>query len=461
VTEKVGAASGAAIMHLMILLSALLSSLAIITTLFYIDPLVASITFAVLGGGYLLAGYLSKKLLERNSRNIAMHQPLAIRNLQEGMGGIRDVILDHSQEEFLQNYSRHVRKFQLSASNNAFLAQLPKSLLELTGITLIAGIAYYLQIHGKAALPILGALALGSQRLLPSLQQIFFSWSTLTGATSAIAEVAKYLKNPPHSSFRDKFTACGEIPFHHTIRLENVSFHYHGSGKEILKNINLTIPKGSKIGFIGETGSGKSTLLDILMGLLVPTEGKMYVDDAEIDAYNRHLWQKKIAHVPQSIFLSDTTILENIAFGIPKNEIDVSRAIEAAQAAQIDKFIRDLPEGYNTRVGERGVQLSGGQRQRIGIARALYKRSDVIVFDEATSALDDETEANVMEAINSLGKELTQLMIAHRLSTLKECDVIYSLFEGRIVDYGTYETICSVGEKSNTPTNPKGTPLEK
>jgi ATP-binding cassette subfamily B protein len=422
VSEKIAVVSSAAVMHLLILLSALLSSLAIVATLFYIDPLVASITFAVLGGGYLLAGHLSKKLLQRNSRNIAMHQPLAIRNLQEGIGGIRDVILDHSQETFLSNYSKHIRKVQTAASNNAFLAQFPKSLLELTGITLIAGIAYYLQIHGKAALPILGALALGSQRLLPSLQQIYFSWSTITGARSVVRDLVNYLKTPLSQAKQEKFTSDNAITFHRCIRLENVYFRYQGSENYVLENINLTIPKGSRIGFIGQTGCGKSTLLDIIMGLLTPTKGKLYVDDIEINELNRVQWQKSIAHVPQSIYLADTTIMENIAFGVPKDKIDVSRLHNAARMAHIDEFIRKLPKGYETKVGERGVQLSGGQRQRIGIARALYKNAQIIIFDEATSALDEETEHNIMESINSISNYLSILFVTHRLESIKTFD---------------------------------------
>jgi ATP-binding cassette subfamily B protein len=198
------------------------------------------------------------------------------------------------------------------------------------------------------------------------------------------------------------------------------------------------IPKGARVGFIGETGSGKSTLLDIVMGLLTPSDGKIMIDGIEINEHNRKSWQKHIAHVPQSIYLSDASIEENIAFGTPKKEIDINRVKEAAKQAHLHRFIQELPNGYDTFVGERGVQLSGGQRQRIGIARALYKQTEVIVFDEATSALDDAMEKNVMEAINSLDKNLTILIIAHRLSTLKDCDMVYELSNGKMIQSNLY-----------------------
>lgn len=440
VTQKIGLATNAGIMHVLMLVVALMTSAAIILTLLLIDPLVAMLTFGVLGGGYVLVGFVSRNMLKRNSQTIAQNQPLAVKQLQEGIGGIRDVILDQSQETFLKNYSGYVQKAEVAGRKNGIISQLPKYVLELIGIVLIAGLAYYLQLQGKAALPILGALALGAQRLLPSLQQAYFSWSTIAGAQMAIAEVVEYLDVKSTQTVKTENTL--PISFQKSIELDHISFNYAGTGTNVLDNVSLSIPKGSRVGFIGETGSGKSTLLDVIMGLLTPGRGKMLIDGVEIDADNRKSWQKRIAHVPQSIYLSDTSILENIAFGIPKEKIDADRAVKAAKQAHLHHFIEELPNGYETFVGERGVQLSGGQRQRIGIARALYKQAGVIVFDEATSALDDATEKSVMEAINSLDEDLTVLMIAHRLSTLKGCEVIYKLSHGRIIESGSYEQVC-------------------
>lgn len=441
VTQKIGQATGAGIMHVLMLVVALMTSTAIILTLLLIDPLVAVLAFGVLGGGYVLVGFVTRNMLKRNSHTIAQNQPLAVKQLQEGIGGIRDVILDQSQETFLKNYSGYVQKAEVAGRKNGIISQLPKYVLELIGIVLIAGLAYYLQLQGKAALPILGALTLGAQRLLPSLQQAYFSWSTIAGAQTAIAEVVNYLD--VESAQISKTENRLPISFQKSIELDHISFKYAGSGTNVLSNISFSITKGSRIGFIGETGSGKSTLLDVIMGLLTPGGGKMLIDDVEIDAGNRKSWQKHIAHVPQSIYLSDTTILENIAFGVPLEQIDKDKVVVAAKKAHLHHFIEELPRAYETFVGERGVQLSGGQRQRIGIARALYKQAEVIVFDEATSALDDVTEKVVMEAIESLDEELTILMIAHRLSTLKDCDVIYKLSHGKIVEFGSYEQVCS------------------
>jgi len=229
------------------------------------------------------------------------------------------------------------------------------------------------------------------------------------------------------------------LSFKQEIVLKNISFQYPSNSSWVLRSIDFKIKRGERVGFIGKTGSGKSTLIDLVMGLLTPTEGSLLVDGQLIDAKNRHEWQRHIAHVPQAIFLSDASILENIAFGVPKHEINIGRVYQAAAKAQIAGLIEQWPTGYDTEVGERGVRLSGGQRQRIGIARALYKEADVIIFDEATSALDKDTETSVMEAIDGLSIDLTILVIAHRLSTLKTCTKIIELDHGRIKNSGDYE----------------------
>jgi len=231
------------------------------------------------------------------------------------------------------------------------------------------------------------------------------------------------------------------IAFRHSIDLKGLRFRYTPVGPLVLNELNLTIPKGARVGFIGKTGSGKSTLLDIVMGLLLPNEGAMLVDGVAISTQNHRAWQANIAHVPQAIFLSDSTIAENIAFGVPANQIDQSRMRAAAEQAQIAQTIDTWDKQYETMVGERGVRLSGGQRQRIGIARALYKQANVIVFDEATSALDNETEQAVMQAIDSLGGELTILIVAHRLTTLKNCSQIVELDAGAVKRVGSYAEI--------------------
>ena len=429
VTQKVGSAIAAGILHTLTMVTAVINSVTIVFTLILIKPYVALTAFILFGGGYFIIGKIVKNIIKKNGEIIRDTQPLAVKTLQEGLGGIRDIIIDSNQDIFIKQYETIAYKSESAGMRNTFLANLPKHIMEVFSICLIAFLAYYMQVvKGETqSLPILGALALGAQKLLPSLQQIYYSWSLINANLPIMEEVVKQLNlKVKKSDIQDKLT------FKNSIILKDISYKYANSKDYVLNNIFLEIKKSQKVGFIGQTGSGKSTLLDIIMGLLYPQKGEIFIDDIPINQQNISKWQKNIANVPQTIFLSDTSIAENIAFGIPKDKIDLKRVKEVAQMASLDNFIETLPKKYDTKVGERGVQLSGGQRQRIGIARALYKQAEVIVFDEATSALDDKTEKSVMDAINNLDKNLTILMIAHRLSTLKECDVIYEIENGTI-----------------------------
>jgi ATP-binding cassette subfamily B protein len=441
VTEKAAFAIFAGIMHVLMMISALSISIAIIGTLIYINPIVALLTFTVLGGAYILVGIYVRKKVKENGDIIAKNQPDAVKCMQEGLGGIRDIIMDNSQKIFIDLYTKVATNIQLAGMRNSLLAGIPKPILETLSIILIASLAYYLQLHSEdkeQVLPILGALALGAQRLLPSLQQIYYSWSTINNYQTILDEVVTQLqyKNKDITPLKKKESS---LAFHKSITLENIKFKYKDTNSYVLNNINLNIKKGSTIGFIGTTGSGKSTLIDIIMGLLKPTDGYLKIDNIKVNSENITHWQSNIAHVPQTIFLTDTSIAENIAFGVTKNKINLEKVKQAAQKANLHNFIENLPEKYNTSVGERGVQLSGGQRQRIGIARALYKEAEVIIFDEATSALDNKTEETIMREINNLDTNLTILIIAHRLTTLKKCDLIYKLSQGSIETFGTYK----------------------
>ena len=320
----------------------------------------------------------------------------------------------------------------------------PRYALEALGMLLISALAYMLalQPNGIAkAIPVLGVLALGAQRLLPILQLAYSSLSTIQGGEASLKDALELLEQPL-PDYADQPPAK-PLMFLKKIELKNLSFRYTEQTPLVLNNLNLEICKGSRTGFIGVTGSGKSTLLDVVMGLLQPTDGALEIDGQSITSANNRAWQAHIAHVPQAIYLSDSTIEENIAFGIPKGSIDHKRVKKAAQQAQIAHIIESWPKKYKTYVGERGIRLSGGQRQRIGIARALYKQADVIIFDEATSALDNDTEQAVMEAIESLGNELTILIIAHRLTTLKNCTQVVELGDGGIKRIGSYQEIVS------------------
>jgi ATP-binding cassette subfamily B protein len=310
-------------------------------------------------------------------------------------------------------------------------------------MVLIAVLAYSLAGSPSGivnAIPVLGALALGAQRLLPVLQLAYAGWSSIRGSQASLADALDLLDQPMPAHADAPLPA--PLPFKHSITLKGLAFRYAENTPWVLQHgLTLSIQKGSRIGIIGTTGSGKSTLLDILMGLLQSPHGDLAIDGIKITEKNQRSWQAHIAHVPQAIFLADTSIAENIAFGVPVAQIDNNRVREVAKKAQVAQAIESWPEQYDTLVGERGEKLSGGQRQRIGIARALYKRADVIVFDEATSALDNDTERAVMEAIENLGDELTVIIVAHRLTTLKNCTEVVELEDGRIKRSGSYENI--------------------
>ena len=404
--------------------------------LLVVSPKIALILVGGLTLIYGIAGFLMRNLIRRNGETISREMSNVIQVLQEGLGGIRDVLLDGSQGLHRRRYARSVRRQRLAMADNQILGAIPRFVVEALGIILIVGIAWYLASSPgglEGVLPLLGGIALGAQRLLPVAQQAYNAWTQIGGAGPAIKDCLTYLEQP-----HDKHAAKqrGPIGFAKEIRLEGVSLHYDAAERPALRKINLHIARGTRLGVIGPTGSGKSTLADILMGLISPDEGFMKVDGQPMDAAHLPAWQKHIAHVPQAIFLTDASLAENIAFGKERSEIDMHRLHTAIDRAQLTETIQALPYGVDTQVGERGVRLSGGQRQRIAIARALYREADVIVFDEATSALDSATEARVMEAVAGLDRSLTLIMIAHRLSTLKECDWILEIKEGRITREG-------------------------
>lgn len=430
------------IVPVLTLVSASIMLSAILIALIYVNPSIALIAFGGFGLIYAIIIQLTRKRLLIDSQCIARESTNVIKSLQEGLGGIRDVLIDGSQATYCQIYRNADRPLRSAQGNNMFISQSPRYGMEALGMLLIAALAYTLaqQPDGVTkAIPILGALALGAQRLLPVLQLAYGAWTSIQGGQASLQDTLELLDQPlPDYAARP---AAEPLPFQQYIRLNKLSFQYGTETPWVLSNLNLTVVKGSRVGFIGVTGSGKSTLLDIVMGLLQPNEGGLEVDGQPISATNYRNWQAHIAHVPQAIFLADSSIEENIAFGIAKEKIDHERVKQAASQAQIADIIESWPKQYQTFVGERGIRLSGGQRQRIGIARALYKRADVIIFDEATSALDNETEQAVMQAIEGLSKDLTILIIAHRLTTLKSCTQIVELGDGGIKRTGTYKEI--------------------
>ena len=448
IANKVGGAVLGILLPALMLVSSVVLGLALMIALIVINPPVAIVAAIGFGGGYLLITWLSRRRLHINSRHIAREQTQLVKALQEGLGGIRDVLLDGTQAVYCDIYGRADQSLRRAIGENIFIGQSPRFAIEALGMVLIAALAYGLsrQPGGvSTALPVLAALAVGAQRLLPALQQAFASWAAIAGSRASLADTLELLDQPlpPEASQPPP----KPLPFRESIRFDSVCFRYNEEGPWVLDGFNLTIRKGERVGFVGVTGSGKSTTLDLLMGLLKPCKGRLLVDEESIIGPLVRAWQCTIAHVPQSIYLSDSTLTENIAFGLSREKIDQERVRNAARQAQIADFIESRPEGYEALVGERGIRLSGGQRQRIGIARALYKQASVLILDEATSALDSATERSVMDSIDGFDRGLTVLIIAHRFSTIKRCDTIVELAQGRVKAQGPYDQLI---ERSST-----------
>jgi len=420
---------------LLLLLSSGLIALSLVLALFIIEWTIALGSGLVVGLVYFLVIFASRRpLRELGLRQVSLNSRL-IQALQEGLGAIRDVLLDGSQPFYFSSYYKAdlpLRRVQADAS---FMTSYPRLVLEPVGMALIAlmGLLLVRQQGVDKALPLLGTLSLGAQRLLPLFQKVYEGWAQSRNCQGSLENILKLMDQPlPSGIILGK--KLSPLVLKKSIRFDFVRFAYRPELPEVLHGIDLEISRGERIGIIGSTGSGKSTTVDLFMGLLQPTSGRILVDGEQIhDPENPEkllAWRATIAHVPQIIFLADSSFAENIAFGEPSEQIDMIRVRDAAEQAQIAGFIESRPEGYDTFVGERGICLSGGQRQRIGIARALYKKAQILVFDEATSALDSYTEVAIMEAIKGLSAELTIIIIAHRLSTIAGCDRVIELKNG-------------------------------
>jgi len=440
-TLKIATATGA-ISTIVNLITSGTLFIAILSTIFYFNPIVASSALLIFGSAYIFIALFTRYRLLNNGELQARKEVHLIKMVQEGLGGIRDVLLDGTQSVYCEEYRHAVTSMTKADTENVFMNQAPRYFMEALGMILVAVLVLvinYQSDNALIALPILGMLALGAQRSLPLMQQFYGGWSSIVGGKASILNVLDLLDQelPAYVNLPEQ----EPLNFNHSIYFDNVSFRYSDDTPKVLDGIILEVFKGARVGIIGATGSGKSTTLDLLMGMLEPTKGQILIDDQPINSGIQRAWQRTVAHVPQSIFLADKSIAENIALGVPSDKIDVVRVKKAAQQARISEFIESTPDAYNTSVGERGVRLSGGQRQRIGIARALYKRASVLIFDEATSSLDDETEQSVMQAIEELNEDLTLFIIAHRITTLKNCSYIVELSNGAIKRIVNYEDI--------------------
>ena len=435
-------------------LSGLIVAMVLVIGLLTYQPILAIVLSAIFLGTYAVIARVTRQRMRRVSVLTDLYSKCSLKAQQEGLGAIRDVLLDGSQRLFVDMYRNAQRPLMLLQSEAEYTAGLPRFAMEAAGVAGIAGSVFLLWPRGgmREALPAVGAIALGFQKLLPAIQQVYAASAYLGAYRDVLAGGLKLLEQREFKAeYRGRTSHDGEtqsLPYEKSFEMQEVGF-CHRDGNVALRDINLTIRPGEWIGLVGPTGSGKSTLVDLLLGLLSPSIGKIYVDGTPLEAKGcsidrRKAWQRHVAHVPQTIFLADTSIAENIAFGIHPENIDHERVMWAAKCAQVEDFITTLSQGINTPVGERGVRLSGGQRQRIGIARALYKKADILVLDEATSALDTLTEQRVMDAIFGLKTEYTVIIVAHRLSTVTECNRIIELKDGRIQAQGSYNELLSV-----------------
>lgn len=442
ITHKVNNVVFGVIFPFFTLINSVVLLIAVLIALILIQPIVASATFIILGISYIaIAGYVRVKV-KKVSQIAASNQAKILKILQESLGGIRDMILDGNQDLYLKIYQDADVPMRKSTTTYNFINLFPRYAMETIGIVLMAVLAFYMSGDKSSIqkiLPVLGTLGIGFQRILPVIQQIYSNWVSIVSNHIQLRDVSNILSsrlygNEPNTT---------PINFSKKIEISGIYFRYNENASYILEDVTFSIPKGSRIGFIGSTGAGKSTLLDIIMGLLVPNRGQIMIDDTILSEDRYRSWQSNVAHVPQFIFLSDASIAENIAFGIPIELIDHVRVQYVAKLALVDEFVQKYPNQYNTVVGERGINLSGGQRQRIGIARALYKNATVLVFDEATSALDTKTEDEIMTAITSFNRSITLLIIAHRLTSLKGCDFIIEIKNGKLYQKELYQVLNS------------------
>lgn len=421
VKEKVELTVFAVLLPVLTLISNLIISIALIFTLILINwkvALVVSIVFIPL---YILVIFISRSKLNHNSLSIQLNQPKTIKLIQEALGSIKDIILYSNKDIYIDKYRLPDFENRSAQAKNIVIASSPRFIMECTGMILIASLILF-SVNNKTdlmtILPSLGALALGAQRILPSLQQVYAAWASIIGYGTSVNDVVENLEVLK----KDNVIKSNSLKFDKAIKFVDVTFSYRDNEKPVIKKLNFEILKGDRVAISGKTGSGKSTIIDLICGLIKPKSGFVYIDDLPLDNENTKYWQKNIALVSQSIFLSDETILENICLGFEENQIDIGKVKSCIKKACLEDVIENLPHKYQTKIGERGVRLSGGQIQRIGIARALYRDQNILILDEATNALDEDTEGQIIKNIQNMQKDITIIIISHRPQTLKFCN---------------------------------------
>lgn len=435
----------------LLMIAELLVVLGVVALLFLAEPVGAILVMLVFGGAAWVFNRVTRERISRWGVARQVHDGLRVQHLQQGLGGAKDVKLLGRESEFLTQFRTHniesARIWRLLTTLQSY----PRLMLELLAVVGLAVLVLSMLRDARnmdAIVPTVALFAAAAFRLMPSINRILNSVQTIRYSLPVVATLTREIQLPTPVAAEAK-QAAGVDVFEGELRLLNLAYRYPNAPQHAINDISMVLKKGESIGFIGASGSGKSTLVDIILGLLTPASGRVEVDGKDIQQ-NLRDWQDQIGYVPQSIYLTDDTLRRNVAFGLPESAIDDAAVQRALRMAQLEEFVASLPEGVATVVGERGVRLSGGQRQRIGIARALYHDPSVLVLDEATSALDNATEAGVMEAVEALHGTKTVIVVAHRLSTVSNCDRLFKLEHGRVVEEGSPSEVLALNQSGST-----------
>ena len=433
---------------LMELIAKVTIAIALITLLILTDPKLALVISFSIGGSYGLIFFFLKSFLNRIGEERLKSNELRFRAISQAFGAAKEVKVGGLEKTYIDRFSDPAKSYAITTASSQVIAQLPRFILEAIafgGIILV--ILYLMSQTGSFgnALPIISLYVFAGYRLMPALQRIYSAFAQLTFVGPSLDKLYDDIKNlKPFNTTQDQNVLFSKK----SINLKNIYYNYPNSSRTALKNISINIPAKTTVGLVGATGSGKTTTVDIILGLLEAQKGTLEIDDQIITKKNLRAWQRSIGYVPQHIYLADDTVEANIAFGVDAKNINQQSVENAAKIANLHNFvINDLPKKYLTTIGESGVRLSGGQRQRIGIARALYNKPQVLILDEATSALDNQTEEIVMDAVKKLGKDITIILIAHRLNTVKNCDIIFKFEKGELISQGKFNEIINTNNE--------------
>ena len=454
ILSEVGHIIGAGMKPLMDLVAQIMVATAIIILLFIIDPKLVITISLFLVSTYGLFFYFIRRYLNRIGKGRLENNLQRFKTVSEAFGASKEVKVGGLEQNYIQVFSKSAQHFARTLASAGVVDQMPRYFLEAIAFGGILLITLYMMTQSGSinnSLPIISLYVFAGYRLMPAVQQIYVSFTKLTFVKPSIDKIYNDIKNlKPFIINQDN----GTLPLNKSITLKNIHYNYPNTSRTVLKDVSLNISAKTTVGLVGATGSGKTTTIDIILGLLEAQKGTLEVDGQTITKFNSRSWQRNIGYVPQHIYLADDTVAANIAFGVNPKDINHEAVEKASKIANLNEFVlEELPKQYQTTIGERGVRLSGGQRQRIGIARALYHKPQVLILDEATSALDNQTEKAVMDAINNLNKNITIILIAHRLNTVKKCDNIFLLEKGKLKNEGTFEELIQVNENFRAYSN--------